>query len=777
MAKIRDYAVTIEAAAVASSVLEMPEHVTGDLLLIFFNKDTTAGLPTTPSGWSIVGTYNSTGAGNICYGKRAASSAEAVTLAYTSETSLTVVMSIKNCFGSTVADAVVGTVASADDTTLPLAGGTATPGFNNSLVISGFGGDATFGPCTLPGWVNIWCGDNGVDSLALSYTYQKTAASLTHPGYWAAAPDDSRWIICAIRDDGNETEVDAYLDRATTPATLLSPLVFSTTPDGGTWELVTNDITSISTNDGTKTLTQVDAAVAADSGYNPFRAATRVIAASSKTLLYASQLRRTANDNLTLLQGLLFGTIRPQLPRDYLDMGKALKGGTMIGIADASNNYQFWVIAGQFSKTTDPSNRANFLIEVGTNDSDYARSATLPTLSAIQDLYFGGSGYYGACSVEWAELFLLNTAVIAGGSFANKLDFLNIELAINGGCGNIPVMVRAGSSANFWIPVQFGGGDPIHIGCNLNVFQIPRKADQVDYLDCHVSNNKLGFEFYGKSGDDLVFTNCVFTSDSPYYWRFNASHSASSNINYSGSTIVGATITLQSTSPLNGVSFINSSSFIQNGAVLTSCTFQNTKVISATPTDMDNISGSTFVSSGTGHAIEVGSAIAVPGTPLSITLTNNTFSGYAATNGSTGNEAINVLYTSGVLNISITGGTTPSIKTAGATVNVTNDKAVTVTVKDSATLAAVENARVRIVTTIGGNLVIEGVTNSSGVLTGSTSYVGSAVTGTVRRATPGTSFPPINSGTGFGTRYKVYDVSGTIGSGGLDVTALMTSDE
>jgi hypothetical protein len=65
-------------------------------------------------------------------------------------------------------------------------------------------------------------------------------------------------------------------------------------------------------------MTQVDAAVAADSGYNPFRAATRVIATSSKTVLYASQLRRTATDNLTLQSGTIFGTFRLQLPRDYL---------------------------------------------------------------------------------------------------------------------------------------------------------------------------------------------------------------------------------------------------------------------------------------------------------------------------------------------------------------------------------------------------------------------------------------------------------------------------
>lgn len=675
MAKIRDYAVTIETVATASSVLEMPEHVTGDLLLICFNKDTAAGLPTTPSGWSIVGaSFDSAGSGHITYGKRAASAAETVTLSYTLETSVTVVISIKNCYGTTVAHAVPDTARSAaDDSTLPIAGGTFTPTYNNSLIINHLGADAVFGASTLPGWVHLINADDGVDTIAISYTYQKTAASITHPGHWAAAADDSRWQIMAIRDDGNETEVDPYVDRATVPAYLISPLVFSTTADKGTWELVTNDITSIATNDGTKTLTQLDAVVAADSGYNPFRAATRVVVASSKTVLNASQLRRTANDDMTAGAGVLFGTFRPQLPRDYLDMGKAIKGGTLLGIADASNNYQFWCIAGQLSKTTDPSNRQNYAIEVNTSDTDYARSAALPTLSAINDIYFAGSGYYGACSVEWSELWLLNKTVLAGGTAANKLDFLALEKAINNGSGFIPLMVRAGASATLWTAVQFGGGDPVHIGCNLNVFQYPRKSDIVDYLDFHVSNNKMGFEFYGLSGDDLSFTNCVFTSDSPCYWRFNASHNAGATLNFTGSSVVNMTVTLQSTSDLDSMTFINCPTFTQNGATLTNLTLMNTKVTSSTPANAALISGSTFTSGGTGYAIEIG------GTAANLTLTGDTFTGYAASDGSTGNEAIFVNIASGNMTISISGGTTPSIRSAGATVTVSNPRTKTFT--------------------------------------------------------------------------------------------------
>lgn len=680
MAKVRDYAVSINAVAAASIAVEMPAHATGDLLLFFFNKDTASGGPSTPSGWSTVSGFtnplNSTGAGNYLFAKRATSSSESLgSVSYTSESAICIVIAVQGCYGSTVADAISNcATATADDSTLPLDGGTFTPSYNNSLILSLLGTDSGFGPTSLPGWVNIFGGDAGANSLSASYTFQRTAAAITHPGYWGALADDSRWAILAIRDDGN-ANAPAYLDLGTTPSYLLAPMVFATVPDKGTWELVTNDITSVAmTAGGTKTLTQLDAVVAADSGYNPFRAATRVVAASSTTAMNASQLRRTANDDLTAGLGVIFGTFRPQVPRDYLDMGKVTAGGTGLMIADASNNYRMWCIAAQLSATTDPSNRQNFAIEVATEDTDWAESTTNPDLAAIQDWYFCGSGYFGACAVEWSDLYLLNKCVLAGGSSSVPMDFDGIANAINNGAGNIPLAVKSGAAMTLWTPVQFGGGDACHVNVNLRTFQFPRKADGAKYLDFHVSNNKMGVEFYGLSGDTLTFTNSVFTSDSPYYWKFNASHNAGATIDFSGTTVVGATVTLQATSDLDGMAFINCPSFTQNGATLTGMEFTNTKVISASLDDMALISNSSFESGGTGHAIEVS------GSADTITFTGNTFTGYASSSGSTGNEAIYVNIASGTVTINISGGgSTPSIKTAGATVVVNNSVTLTLT--------------------------------------------------------------------------------------------------
>jgi hypothetical protein len=63
----------------------------------------------------------------------------------------------------------------------------------------------------------------------------------------------------------------------------------------------------------------------------------------------------------------------------------------------------------------------------------------------------------------------------------------------------------------------------------------------------------------------------------------------------------------------------------------------------------------------------------VSGSADTISFSGNSFSGYAATNGSTGNEAIYVNIATGTVTLNITGGgSSPSIRTAGATVVVNN---------------------------------------------------------------------------------------------------------
>lgn len=128
----------------------------------------------------------------------------------------------------------------------------------------------------------------------------------------------------------------------------------------------------------------------------------------------------------------------------------------------------------------------------------------------------------------------------------------------------------------------------------------------------------------------------------------------------------------------------------QTGSTLTSCTFTETNdTAKALVVDtIANVTGCTFNSSGTKYAIEGFS------TAGSYNLTDLTFNGYAASDGSTGNEAIHVLATTGTVTLNISGGTTPSVHTEGATISkVINPVTTEVTVQTTAG-AAIQNARV-----------------------------------------------------------------------------------
>lgn len=152
----------------------------------------------------------------------------------------------------------------------------------------------------------------------------------------------------------------------------------------------------------------------------------------------------------------------------------------------------------------------------------------------------------------------------------------------------------------------------------------------------------------------------------------------------------GATV-LGTGSTMTSCRWIGAGSITLNGGTLTDCTISNSTAASAVLNDdLGDMTGCIFESGGTGHAVELNS---IGSGTMSW---DNTESGYAATDGSTGNETIYVNVGSGALTINVaSGASTPTIRTAGATVTVVAGAVtVAVNVTDGATLADIQNARV-----------------------------------------------------------------------------------
>lgn len=194
-------------------------------------------------------------------------------------------------------------------------------------------------------------------------------------------------------------------------------------------------------------------------------------------------------------------------------------------------------------------------------------------------------------------------------------------------------------------------------------------------------------------------------------WTLTASV-ANQTLNIYGSTLSEMlSAALASTTTWRGNTIVNSGTITANGTLIDNCTFQDlrtTTPISATyqvdavtavptltnckfvncatalrwPIDTTfdpngKLDGTTFISGGTGHAIEF------TGTATSRTLTNVTFTGYS---GTSTNAAVFVNIATGIMTLTI-GGTgtdiTGNVRTAGATVTVVaGTKTVTVSVVD-----------------------------------------------------------------------------------------------
>jgi len=178
------------------------------------------------------------------------------------------------------------------------------------------------------------------------------------------------------------------------------------------------------------------------------------------------------------------------------------------------------------------------------------------------------------------------------------------------------------------------------VGSTFNGIEVQNAASRVDWTG--ISINALGTVskgyFEAVDDADINFDSCAFRDMDTFIFQSN-------------STIIDTTFARCNQVTLGGATM--------SGCIFNASTATTALLAGASVTTISNIQ---FISSGTGHGLEI-----TGGT--NHTLSGITFSGYAGTNGSTGNEALFVNIGSGTVNI--TADSALSYRTAGATVNLT----------------------------------------------------------------------------------------------------------
>jgi len=213
------------------------------------------------------------------------------------------------------------------------------------------------------------------------------------------------------------------------------------------------------------------------------------------------------------------------------------------------------------------------------------------------------------------------------------------------------------------------------VGVNFNEFEVRNAGSNVEWTNIVIA--PLGTtsrgRFVNSNNASITKVGCSFTRMDTFVYGSN-------------STLIDTT-------------FRQCALVTQAGAALSRCTFEESRATTALLSNNPSlVSGCTFVSDGTGHAIEITAS-------GSYTFDNNEFSGYAGSDGSTGNEAI-YNNSGGAVTLNVSGGIgVYSVRnSAGSTTTIIQGAVtLTVTVLDSAN-TPVENARVLVRAVAGGLL-------------------------------------------------------------------------
>lgn len=572
MAAIRDFAFTEGTTAAGSYLPDMPVHETDDLLIAFCNNDA-VGFGAAPSGWSTIYAADYGSHGAAVYYKIATSDSESPTITLaSSETYTCTVVSVVNV--DTVDPINANSLSGGDDSTNPFAGVAVTTDADNCIIFSFLSTDGGIGPTCESPWTNITNGDAGANSGGLAYQVKKTAGTVSANTWRGQFNENTRSITVAVNDDGNLTTLSPYIQSDTSNGALLESGYWITGGAANAWGNTYPTSLTLAAI-GAKTTGYDSATLQGDQGLNPYWAVANCTPAANTagTVVRGPQLDfNTAKD---LSGGLVLFNFFFSTSRDYVDISKTTDSGQcgLLFVVRDGTAYRAWSVGAKGTVTTKPDGYNHIGIQVDqTTDTRFASSGTVAT-TAVDGILTLAQCRYGAAAFRWGNLVIVYEQSLAGGTSITPLDFDDLDFLLNASVGQQRIMLREGSAATFLSPVKIGGTDPVHIAINLRTLQFRTQADEIDYLDWHVDDNFVGFDFDGQASDTIAFTNCVFVGGSSYYWRFNAGHSGSANLNFSGTTVINAMVTLRSTVVIDNITFISCNEITLNDADISNSTF------------------------------------------------------------------------------------------------------------------------------------------------------------------------------------------------------------
>lgn len=705
-----------ETVAANSLVIPMPVgHASGDLLLVQVSQDAGTGTfsITSGTGWTHVSSF---GAGGLransqrtgMWYKLAASSSEGdLTIGSTlSEQIGAIVMVIRGVHQTTPID--VNNSASATVSSDQFSFPSVTAGYDNELFIYGGGFDVAstvvfehqnkITRIKHNGTINA-----GV-SLYSGYVNQTTAA--VRPDYKLNRATGGNGItyVIGIRDDGNAKKLHSLASFSTTLRHFGVFSLFDPTDTYSASDTIAATIDGFSTVStySTPTLSTTPSVTYGQNGYTSF----------GDTTSSASKLMTGPVIDFVSAVDLSDSIISAQLSHSNVTSAIGREGFYWV-FADSSGNWAAYNISENL---------------VAVYPTLYGVNSPMPIFLDVELATPKDS----SGTIDWSDITKMGVLQVRGGTsapaFRGQLlkDLLvtkkqDIQI-IDGGNDAISFSENLSNMINIWhtsgltyitsnsvlqgntqiltrLPIQIGDGT------NKTIFNYVssslttplRYTDKNGRRQINIVDNSLEVRIKTSSNDSIQFTGGLLTANTKTAFVIDDASSASATFDFSGLTVKGYSVTNNvSGIVINNASFFGCYSITLNGGSLDSCLVSDSIETAIITDEPDNISDCTFVSAGTGHAIE----ITATGT---FTFSGNSFSGYGA-DGTTDAAIYN--NSGGAVTINIAGGGgTPTVRNgSGASTTINNATTVQVTAKNANSFAAVSGATVLIEADSGGDL-------------------------------------------------------------------------
>jgi hypothetical protein len=636
-----------KATTLVFAATDFPEHAVDDYLVIAITSEAEAATThSATAGWTQIGTTVGTTSSlySSMWYKKCASTAETctITLSVTNACHAHVFL-IKDADTTTFLDGTPSAVNNATASQFSSASITTTNA--DSLILYYVGVDATTttpdqchsdpGPVHFldssdNGGANVTTGSKVMAAGAAGWYIQRTAGATPTPSWTLSTTEITNRFTVGIRNKAGGV-VPAYIDDSQTIGAAVMHghwWVSGSARNNVTYKATPLSVTSFITHLGTLTGTFDAAAAVADSHLNPYSNALSTTPSTSASALTGFEAQFSTAINMT--NGWLLGTVKEASPKNAnWGTGSVKTGGVFVAVGSTSNYRIFQVLSRDNLVNTD--DRAVFSVQINQTQTQSGQSGTAPTVSAINRLWVLNRGNLATLAQYHCDYHIFNKIIVAGGTDTVPVDsegvynigkFCRVKTISKQGAGGLMPMV----------PLQIGGGDAVNFQIDAGALQFPRIYNRAKReINYHGANNAIGISYAGKSGDVIKHTNSVVTSASPYYWEIHSAATSAATWDFSGLVVVGALVTLRPVVTFDGMSFSNCQSITTTGSTVQNCAFKNSPILVSSPADAALVSNCTIAkTTGTSHGITI------TGTAANITLTNLTFTGYAGSNGSTG---------------------------------------------------------------------------------------------------------------------------------------------